>query len=308
MTDNIFLKNIKESAGIRLAVLFGSFFLLLIVSSLIAAGISSAPIGSERSHTLWISAVQCVLAFCLPAFLSAKFSAGNNWKEWLELTKLPGISSITGLILIYGFSMPAMEWLIQWNANLHLPASMSGFEATLREWETNAEATTNLILNVTGFWSVIAGVAVIGLLTGFSEELFFRGGLQGILTRTNLNKDLAVWCAAFIFSLMHFQFFGFVPRLIMGAFFGYLLLWTRSIWMPMLAHMLNNSAVVISAAINGVPENSVNENMAPYIDNPWIVAGSFIITALFLIIFRKEFFKTSKTRWLRKQVPQVTEN
>ena len=83
-----------------------------------------------------------------------------------------------------------------------------------------------------------------GLLTGLGEEMFFRGALQRICCDGMRRRHLAVWTAAFVFSTLHFQFFGFVPRLVLGAFFGYAYLWSGSLWVPVIGHALNNSAVV----------------------------------------------------------------
>ncbi|MCH5228801.1 MAG: CPBP family intramembrane metalloprotease [Muribaculaceae bacterium] len=241
----------------------------------------------------------------------AKFS-NNDWIKWLEIDRKPKIKSFLGIIVLYIISLPAMEWLIEWNSSLHLPESMSGIESQLRAWEESAESTTQMLLDSHGWLSVLVGVCVIGILTGFSEELFFRGGLQGIFTRSAINKNAAVWMAAMIFSLMHFQFFGFLPRLLMGAFFGYLLLWTRSIWVPAFAHILNNSIVVISSYLTGNSEDSILElnEMPTFLNGSVSACISLILTILFFIYLRDILFKTSKEEekgWQRSQLPVSTE-
>ena len=101
----------------------------------------------------------------------------------------------------------------------------------------------------------VAGIVLISLAmtpamnwlvawTGLGEEMFFRGALQRICCDGMRRRHLAVWTAAFVFSTLHFQFFGFVPRLVLGAFFGYAYLWSGSLWVPVIGHALNNSAVV----------------------------------------------------------------
>lgn len=293
----------------RLAVLFGSFFFLLLFSSSFAFIINQLP-GDARTHGLLASTVQCILAFCLPAFILAKFSS-NDWKRWLELTRPPKIRALIGVLIVYCISMPAMEWLIEWNSNIRLPESMAGLEQTLRNWEETNEATSRLLLDTHGFFPVLVGVLVIGVLTGFSEELFFRGGLQGIFSRSNIGIGVSVWLAAFIFSTMHFQFFGFLPRLLMGAFFGYLLIWTRSIWVPMFAHILNNSVVVISSAVSGDPSSNLIDSTNPsiFFDNSLGVIISIVLTTAFLVICRNYIFKSkSLFPWQKKQLPSVSEN
>lgn len=294
----------RESAGMRLAVLFGSFFMLLLASSVIGAIVGKLP-GDARTHLLITSAVQCVLAFCLPAFILAKFSS-NRWEEWLHLAKAPSWKAIVGVAIMFVITLPAMEWLIQWNSNIHLPASMASIEEQLRAWESNAEETTSVILESHGWLSMLAGVLIIGVLTGFSEELFFRGGLQGIFTRSNMGKNAAVWLAAFTFSFMHFQFFGFLPRLLMGAFFGYLLIWTRSIWVPVIAHALNNSTVVVTTALTGATEEEMASSLW---SDPVYIIVSVVTTAVFLILCRDMFFKQHKessSSWQKNPLQQAS--
>ena len=308
MSGNKFLKDIRESAGIRLAVLFGSFFILLTLSSIISVFVDKAP-GGLRAHALISAAISALIVFCLPAFILGKFSS-NHSLEWLELTRAPKIRALFGVVIIYLISMPAMEWLIEWNSSLHLPQSLASLENLLRQWESSSEESTKLLLDAHGWLPVLTGVIVIGVLTGFAEELFFRGGLQGTLVRASIGKHVAVWTAAFIFSTMHFQFFGFVPRLIMGAFFGYLLIWTRSIWVPVFAHVLNNSAVVVTSALTGdISTSLIDEtNVTLYLGNSLTVLSSVILTALFLILCRRTLF-TSKLihkKWQRSQLPPVS--
>lgn len=304
---NLFLKSIKESAGIRLAILFVSFLIGLILSSIFVGLIDQFSYGDSRTHILLSSIVQCLLAFCLPAFVLAHFCS-KDWGVWLKLTKMPSLKSIAGVLLIYVISMPAMEALIEWNSSIHLPESLSSLENTFRTWEDNAQETTKTILETQGMLAVISGVLVIGILTGFSEELFFRGGLQGIFQRSSIGKHMAVWSAAFIFSMMHFQFFGFFPRLLMGAFFGYLLIWTETLWVPIFAHALNNSMVVIAAALTGDANASMMEstNTAMYAANPVGVALSIFLTVVLLVFGRKYLFK-DVIKWQKSQQPPVTE-
>lgn len=95
--------------------------------------------------------------------------------------------------------------------------------------------------------TLVVNILLIGVAAGFSEELLFRGCFQRLLTTGGVNRHVAVWLVAIVFSAMHFQFFGFVPRLLLGAYFGYLLLWTGNLWLPITAHILNNTMYVIVA-------------------------------------------------------------
>lgn len=305
MENTKIVRNVRESSGLRIAVLFGSFFMLLIVTTMFSAIINNSNVGDNRTHILLSAAIQCVLAFCLPAYFVARFSSNSPW-NWLRLTKKISIKPILGVIIVYFLTLPSMEWLIEWNSNIHLPDSMSGLESTLRKLEDDAAATTSIILGAQGFGSILVGILVIGVLTGFSEELFFRGGLQKTLEQSGIGISKAIILASFIFSFMHFQFFGFIPRFLMGLFFGYLVVWTSDIKISMFAHILNNSLVVLIAGIEG-NSDVANPETAILPQNDWLPLISIIASTIFFIYFRGYFFQNKKlTIWRKSQLPPVT--
>jgi len=91
----------------------------------------------------------------------------------------------------------------------------------------------------------IVGLIVVAIAAGASEELLFRGVLQNILYKTWNNPHVAIWVAAFWFSFIHFQFYGFVPRMLLGAMFGYIYYWTKNLWLSMFAHFVNNGFTLL---------------------------------------------------------------
>lgn len=177
--------------------------------------------------------------------------------------------------------------------------------------EASASAISNTLLNTDSFIGVLVGVCIIGILTGFSEELFFRGGLLGIMDRTQMSKDLAVWSVAVIFSFLHFQFFGFFPRLLMGAFFGYLFIWSRNLWVPIFGHVLNNSLVVATAPffMEFGSETTSEVSFGLNSEFPFLALASLTITILFFIFFRCYFFKTTSNKeslWQKNHLPPIS--
>ena len=198
-----------------------------------------------------------------------------------------------GVVAVYILAMPAMNQLIAWNQAVHLPEWGSALETTLRTWEEQNGKVAQQMLAGNGITGMLVSVLVVGLLTGFSEELFFRGGMQRIFTGLPISSATAVWVVAVIFSAMHFQFFGFIPRLIMGAFFGYLFVWTGSLWPSIFAHALNNSLVVLGAWLTGsvVSDGFDTLGVAQNGQFPYAALGSAVATALFLWGFRNYFFK-----------------
>jgi membrane protease YdiL (CAAX protease family) len=170
--------------------------------------------------------------------------AGYNLQDYLNWKELPllGLLLLAGLLVI--FIMPANSLIINWNAKLHLPDFMAGFEQWARAKEDELAELTKLIANFATIPRLLVGLLVIAVIPAIGEELVFRGILQRQLHRWTGSAHIAVWIAAIIFAAIHVQFFGFVPRALLGALFGYLYLWSGNIWVPIVAHFFNNGFTV----------------------------------------------------------------
>lgn len=274
--------------GVGLSLLGCMFLFCLIVASLLIGmlpKIIARPEAAIRIGTV----VQDFMVFIIPAIgtamvasrLPARLLAVDRWAGW---------SGLLWTLLIMCAAVPAMNVIIEWNQNISLPESMAAFEARMRAMEEAAASSAAILIGGSGIGSLIVSILIVGVLAGFSEELFFRGALQRLLCMTSMNKHVAIWLTAFIFSAVHFQFFGFVPRMLLGAFFGYLLWWSGSLWLPVIAHVFNNTLVVISEYM------SANEVVAFDIDtvgtaSPVLVAASIALTAAEIWWLRRSLYK-----------------
>lgn len=286
---------IRKSTGFRLLVLFSLMFVALLIVAALSAWLQGGAWLGGRDALLLSSALQCLVAFCLPSFITARFATDRPLR-FLGLTERVTFRPFAGVAIVYILAMPAMNWLIDWNESVHFPESAAGLEQTLRAWEANSAEITGEILSVTGVAAMLSGVAVVGLLTGFSEELFFRGAMQTVFKDSGVAPGIAVWGAAFIFSAVHFQFFGFFPRLLMGAFFGYLFVWSGSLWPGVFAHALNNSIVVVGEWLSACGADSGSAALsaigtASSGGYPYAALSSVAATACFFFFFRNYFFK-----------------
>jgi membrane protease YdiL (CAAX protease family) len=151
------------------------------------------------------------------------------------------------VLLIMAASLPLMEWLSAVNQKMVLPDVLKGLENWMREKEDDAMKMTILLLSMTDIPAFLINIFVIALLPAIGEELLFRGGLQRLFHKLFHNPHVAIWVSAIIFSAIHVQFFGFFPRLVLGAAFGYIYLWTGNLWYAMFAHFLNNAYAVCVA-------------------------------------------------------------
>jgi len=148
------------------------------------------------------------------------------------------------VFLIMLCSMPLMEFVGLANQKMTLPDFLKPIENWMRNAENEAAKMTELLLKTKNGFDFLINMVVIALLPAIGEELMFRGGVQRAFTRMFKNPHVAIWISAFIFSAIHVQFFGFFPRMFLGAAFGYIYLWTGSLWYAMFAHFLNNAYAI----------------------------------------------------------------
>ena len=196
--------------------------------------------------------LQNIGLFIIPAIIAARiFNPGKTWQV-MQLNRLPGLKHIAMMLLIYIASMPMMNAIVTWNESWQLPEALTW----LRTMENEAMRTTEFMMNISSIGQLIVVILVVGVLTGIGEEFMFRGSLQRLISERKINIHVAVWVTAFIFSIIHLQIFGFVPRLLLGAFFGYMLAWSGSLWLPIMAHAFNNSLTSCSyyyTSMNDIP-------------------------------------------------------
>lgn len=279
------------SYGRRITLMLLLFFVALISASVLIQSISSMLPASTRDNLLTCSAVQNLVMFILPAFATALF-VSTQPISLLGLNRSIRWRAVLGILLIYIAALPALNQIIYWNNELHFPSWFHEMETMMRNMEDAAAQTTQTLLNTTSWMGLLNGILVIGILTGISEELFFRGTLQRVIGSNGMNHHLVIWISAIVFSILHFQFFGFVPRVLLGAFFGYLFYWTGSIWCAALAHAINNSVVVISSFLEnrGYAVSEIENFGVTELGFPIWAAISAVITVVIIITTRKYFF------------------
>lgn len=226
-------------------------FLIIYLSSGIPIGEISIAI-SDLTTDRNLSLVKVLLLFnsfglfVLPPFLFC-FIYKLSIPKFFKLNELRTVQLLPILLLLFVFFLPILNITVELNKLLQLPDWMAGVEEWMRSSEDNASYKTEALLNMQNHNDLFINILLIGLLPSVGEELAFRGVIQQTLIGKNTNAHLGIWGAAFVFSFIHFQFFGFLPRLLLGAFFGYLFYWSKSLWLPILGHFINNAGAVIIA-------------------------------------------------------------
>ena len=190
----------------------------------------------------WLQLIQTAFTFVLPAFLLAHFV--GQGVSYLKFTPIRSSLMWLGVILLMPLALPAVNWLKSLNDLVVLPHFMSGVELWMQQMEHQSELLTEKFLSVSSYSALALNLLVMAAIPALGEELFFRGILQTVLGE-KLNRHLAVWITAFIFSAIHLQFYGFLPRFLLGAALGYLFLFSGSIWASIVAHFINNALAVV---------------------------------------------------------------
>jgi membrane protease YdiL (CAAX protease family) len=233
--------------------------------------------------------VSVLIVFALPAFLFAQFFT-NEKASFLKLNfrVKPITLLLSGLLFIV--ALPLINGLAILNEVIPLPEFLSSMEAWMKTAEENAKVLTEAFLQMNGIGDLLINMLVVAFAAAFTEELFFRGALQTTLQKVTKNKHLAIWIAAILFSAMHGQFFGFIPRAVLGAVLGYLYLWSGSLWVPIFGHFINNGfAVLMSYYIQqGVVSKEI-ENMDGTATDYILMVVSIIISGGIMFLLKKLF-------------------
>ncbi len=240
--------------------------------------------------------MQDILAFILPAVVTMAIIYRRPFHV-MGLDRAPSWLAIAIVIVFYVISLPAMNWLVEMNKAMSLPSWMAGIEQAMRAAEDNAAEVTQEMLNINSVGQLILCVLVVGVMAGLSEEMLFRGALLRTMQDSRLGNHAVVWITAFLFSALHMQFYGFVPRMLLGVWLGYLFVWTGSLWVPIIAHTLNNSTVVLMSYLSnkGVFPEGFGDNLGlPAAGSfPWLATCS-LIASLALAISVHAFYTSRR--------------
>lgn len=212
----------------------------------------------------------------LPEFQTRAFTSAQFW----------GLS----LLVVLAF-MPLNGLIIEWNQGMVFPDFLRGLEAWMRDKEDQLAGMTEFLTEFDTPVQFVVAMVVIGIIPAIGEEVLFRGVLQRKLMEQWASPHLAIWVAAALFSAIHVQFYGFVPRMLLGALFGYLYYWSGNLWVAIFAHFVNNGFMVLMLYLHH--QKMIDYNIEDNESVPWSAALiSLIATAALLY----GVWKQSKTK------------
>ena len=228
--------------------------------------------------------LQTLGLFLLPAIICA-WLFSDNYKEYLRIEQpiyVPvAVWTIVGMIV----AIPFLNWTHALNQQMVFPEALKGLETWMKEHEEAAAQVIELLLDTKNIPSIIINFLAICVVSAICEEFMFRGLLQTFFGKVMRNPHILIWTIAILFSAVHLQFYGFITRMLLGAWLGYLVYYTKTIWIPVLAHIINN---FFSVSIYYLFHNSPDEMQkidALGTGSTWWL--SFASLALFFFCFSK---------------------
>lgn len=251
--NNQFLKEMP--AWIQVILLVALSFICLALGSFVATSVAASAYGVSYEALMDVlilesnpqgnvikvlSMIEQIVGFLLPVVIIVYLFQTAPVMRFLKQS--PGRMLIAGsayILLSEGWVVVAAElneWLIPEN---------SWFESLARPLEDQATKIYETMIHATGFGGVALTILTMTILPAICEEVFFRGALQPLIARWSKNVHIGIWGSAMLFSLFHFQLYSFLPRVLLGALLGYLVIWSGSLWTSIFAHFINNLLAVV---------------------------------------------------------------
>lgn len=227
-----------------------------------------------------------------PAWVVHKY-AKIELKKFIRIPKYYVRAALLTIVLIISFS-GVNAVIIEWNKSLELPTFLSEFEHYVQEQEVKLAELTEFLTEFDNTGHFLLCILVIAIIPAVGEEFLFRGVLQNILRISVKNPHIAIWASALIFSIFHNQFYGLIPRMLLGAIFGYLYYWSGSLFLPVLGHFINNGLSLVLMFL--FQKNLISFDLSGGEINfsNYILLIFFILTICLLYLLRKIYLINEK--------------
>lgn len=248
MLDHLRLKSPWSQFGVFLGLLGSAFVLTMLISMavLMASGMPSPAGGNWTSPSFVrvmkvLQALSSILLFFIPAVLFARLVF--NYKPLYFLGFRPAVNSRMYVLAIVCMlaSYPVVSLLGEINHALPLPQWMVDMEK-----DTSKQMTA--FLKADNIFDIFINVIIMAFLPAVCEEICFRGALQRVMIHITKKPWTGIIITAILFSALHMQFLGFLPRVFLGVVLGAIYWYSGSLWTSILAHFVYNGVQVVGVA------------------------------------------------------------
>ena len=291
----------EKPYGIQLLVLalfmLGGMLLFSSLASLVLLLIYHTPSMLEASDPVTAIRISQTFAtvgtFLLPSLLFA-YCQNRQCFDYNAANHRPN-SSMSNIVLILSITLlPIVGVLSAFNMQI-MPQ-----EGAVAEFMSDLEEAANHILKLLtsqrSSWDLISNILVLAALAGICEEFLFQGTLQPLMTRWVNNPHIGILITAFIFSALHFQFYGFIPRFALGVYLGYLFYWSRSLWLPILAHVLHNAlSILVDFTLQGRGIDTDKLQLTDFHGSIPVVISCTLVSAMGIVFLWRTHRDTSAT-------------
>jgi hypothetical protein len=298
------LKN--KSAGtqflIFISISLASFFIIGLLGTVLLSKITGMSLETMSDSSKWsyndgtlamtirgMQIIQFVSLFLLPTFLCARLFSTDN-KKYLGLKKPSNIAYFlvgAGVLLL---AIPVVNFLGELNRNVQFPP---GLEKWLKAQEAEAAKTIRALLSKHTIKDLVLNIICIAGLAAVGEELLFRGIAQRLLIKLFKNPWAGIIVSAFIFSAMHIQFYGFLPRFVLGILLGVIYWYSGSLWVAILAHFVYDAVLIVAAYFN---PDMLNEGNSVKLSSMALIATISLILVVLLAGWMKKKSVTSYSK------------
>jgi uncharacterized protein len=304
--QEVFFLNVFRDSGIlvklllTLIIMFASLIILTSLSLLIAAPffrlslehlsslLSGNYMDSDISLLKFIQIVQSLTFFIIPAII-LNYILFKPEKNFITTGKFPHILLIVLVIITLLVSSPIIELLVKWNSAMKFPSFMAGIEIKFQQLESSAAVLTEKLLSGTKITDYLFNLVMVAIIPAIGEEFLFRGVFQRILAEWSKNIHVAIILASILFSAFHLQFYGFIPRFLLGLFFGYLFYWKGNIWLAVFAHFINNFVAVTSDFLDKNSFKNLSDSLDTLQAKPIEIIVSIFLTIFLVSQIQRKF-------------------
>ncbi|MDZ4808423.1 MAG: type II CAAX endopeptidase family protein [Bacteroidota bacterium] len=278
---------------ILISIALASFFLIGILGTVLLSKISGMDLETMSDSSKWdynsptlitvirgMQIIQFVSLFLIPSFLCAWFFSTDS-KKYLGLKKPSNIGYFLVAAGVLLLALPLVSFLGELNRNVQFPAGIANW---MKEQEADAAKTIQVLLSKHTIKDLILNIICIAGLAAVGEELLFRGVAQRLLIKLCKSPWAGIIISAFLFSAMHVQFYGFLPRFVLGILLGAIYWYSGSLWTAILAHFVYDAALIVLVYFN--PE-SLNDENTLNLSNIAVSAAISLALVVFLVIWMK---------------------
>ncbi len=266
-----------------LGLLIGKWYLGVNLSRL--AVLISDPEGKALSFTLFFQFLSQLGVFILPALFYG-FLVSSSPAGYLKMAKKPSAVALLIVTLAVYAILPFINYMQDINQHLHISTAIDFW---IRSKEAQAQKLTEAFLKTESVGGLSVNLLVMALMPALGEELIFRGILQPLFVKMTRNVHLGIVITAFVFSAIHMQFLGFLPRFVLGIMLGYAFVISGSLWTAIWLHFLNNASSIIVYYLHFNGTIKVSMDHFGDTQNMVYVIGSLLVTIwFFIMMYNKE--------------------